>query len=117
MYTFILHLGLLTRLAGIFQKLFTLFEEACHQLDLKLVMHWKEKSINSLEYEAYSSMLSNLSAAKCELDSLKQEEEMIQQVETYSGISRISVRGVLEREVLEGAGGGCAPSHTKRGSF
>ena len=52
-------------------------------------MHWKEKS----EYEAYSSMLSNLSAAKCELDSLKQEEEMIQQVETYSGISRISVRG------------------------
>ena len=38
-------------------------------------------------------MLSNLSAAKCELNSLKQEEEMIQQVETYRGISRISVGG------------------------
>eukprot|EP00731_Ephydatia_muelleri_P030174 Em0021g697a len=55
-----------------------LFEEACHQLDLKLAMHWEEDSINSSEYEAYSNMLSNLSAAKCELDSL-QEEEIIQQ--------------------------------------
>ena len=64
-------------------------------------MHWKENDINSSEYEAYSSMLSNLSAAKCELNSLKQEE-MIQQVETYRGISRISVGGggVLEGEVL-----------------
>ena len=70
----------LSSMLRIFQKLFTLFEEACHQLDLKLAMHRKEDSINSSEYEAYSSMLSNLSAAKCELDSLMQEEEIIQQV-------------------------------------
>ena len=63
-----------------------LFEEACHQLDLKLAMHWKEDSINSSEYEAYSSMLSNISAAKCELDSLMQEEEIIQLVATYYSI-------------------------------
>ncbi|KAL5476061.1 hypothetical protein EMCRGX_G025963 [Ephydatia muelleri] len=62
-----------------------LFEEACHQLDLKLAMHWEEDSINSSEYEAYSNMLSNLSAAKCELDSL-QEEEIIQQVAIYYSI-------------------------------
>ena len=47
-------IGLYTR----YQKIFTLFEEACHQLDLKLAMHWKVKSFNSSEYEAYSSRLS-----------------------------------------------------------
>ena len=54
-----------------FHKLFTLFEEACHQLDIKLAMYWKEKSINSSEYEAFSNMLSNLSTAKSELECSK----------------------------------------------
>ena len=85
---------------GIFQKLFTLFEEACHQLDLKLAMHWKENSISSSEYEAYSSMLTNLSTAKSELECLVQEEEMIQQVATYysivDGSNELLAKGILE---------------------
>ena len=85
---------------GIFQKPFTLFEEAYHQLDLKLGMHWKENSINSSEYEAFSSMLRNHSAAKCEIDSLMQEEEMIQQVATYhsivNGSNELLATGLLE---------------------
>ena len=71
-------------------------------MGLKLAMHWKEDSINSSEYEAYSSMLSNLSAAKCELhvDSLMQEEEIIQQVATYysivDGSNELLATGLLE---------------------
>ena len=45
-------------------------------------------------------MLCNLSAAKCELDSLMQEEEMIQQVATYysivDGSNELLVTGLLE---------------------
>ena len=69
-------------------------------MDLKLAMHWKEDSISSSEYEAYSGMLSNLSAAKCELDSLMQEEEIIQQVATYysivDGSNELLATGLLE---------------------
>ena len=45
-------------------------------------------------------MLSNLSTAKCELDSLMQEEEMIQQVATYysivDGSNELLATGLLE---------------------
>ena len=48
---------------GIFQKIFALFQEACHELDLKLMMYWRENTINSSEYERYCSMLRDLSSA------------------------------------------------------
>ena len=88
---------------GIFEKRFTLFEEACHQLDLKLAMHWKEHSFSSSEYEAYSSMLSNRSTAKSELECLVQEEEMIQQVARYysfvDGSNELLAKGLLELSI------------------
>ena len=85
---------------GIFQKIFALFQEACHELDLKLAMHWRENPINSSEYEGYCSMLRDLSTATIELESLLQEEETIQQVATYysvvDGSNPLLARGLLE---------------------
>ena len=60
---------------GIFQKIFALFQEACHELDLKLAMYWRENPIISSEYERNCSMLRDLSAATIELESLLQEED------------------------------------------
>ena len=64
---------------GIFQKIFALFQEACHELDLKLAMHWRENPINSSEYEGYCSMLRDLSTATiCNGLSLVQNEVTIE---------------------------------------
>ena len=72
-----------------FSETFALFEDTCHQLDLKLAMHWKENPTNSSEYEEYSCMLRNLSMAKSELECLLYEEKIIQHNELLA-------RGLLE---------------------
>eukprot|EP00731_Ephydatia_muelleri_P033241 Em0026g61a len=60
---------------GIFQKLFSLFERACHNLDLKLAMHWKASPMAKSQYDVYSQTLKDLDSALIELEQLNQEAE------------------------------------------
>ena len=85
---------------GIFQKIFALFQDACHELDLKLAVHCRGNQLNSSEYEGYCSLLRDLSTATNELERLLQEEETIQQVATYysvvDGTNPSLAKGLLE---------------------
>ncbi|KAL5477393.1 hypothetical protein EMCRGX_G024188 [Ephydatia muelleri] len=66
---------------GIFQKLFSLFERACHNLDLKLAMHWKASPMAKSQYDVYSQTLKDLDNALIELEQLNQEAESVQQLQ------------------------------------
>ena len=56
---------------GIFQKIFTLLEEACHQLDLKLAVHHSsDKQLGS--YSLYADALQELTKTRADLATAKQ---------------------------------------------
>lgn len=78
-------------------KIFALFQDACHELDLKLAVHCRGNQLNSSEYEGYCR---DLSTATNELERLLQEEETIQQVATYysvvDGTNPSLAKGLLE---------------------
>ena len=58
---------------GNFQKLFSLNEHACHNLDLKLTMYWKASPMGKSQYDVYSQTLKGLDSALIELKQLAQE--------------------------------------------
>jgi len=67
-------------------KLFTLFEQACHKIDLKLALYCPTAPISSSQFDEYSKALKDLSAIISELETVCQEEEMFQQLASYCSI-------------------------------
>ena len=86
-----------------FQKLFSLFERACHNLDLKLAMHWKASPMAKSQYDVYSQTLKDLDSALIELEQLNQEAESVQQLATYNAIVAGAVTPIVD-ELLELSG-------------
>ena len=56
---------------GIFQKIFTLLEEACHELDLKLASHHSSDEHHG-SYAVYAVALQELNKTRAELDVARQ---------------------------------------------
>ena len=55
---------------GIFIKLFTLFEKACHTVYLKLALYSPTALISSSQFDEYSKALKDLSAIISELETV-----------------------------------------------
>ncbi|KAL5483857.1 hypothetical protein EMCRGX_G020274 [Ephydatia muelleri] len=77
------HLGLHITM-GIFTKLFELFEDFCHSLDLELAFYHTE--VDQSRYSLYSQELQRLHQYKVELQEAKQSESVLQQLATYMAV-------------------------------
>ena len=66
---------------GIFTKLFELFEDFCHSLDLELAFYHTQS-----RYSLYSQELQRLHQYKVELQEAKQSESVLQQLATYMAV-------------------------------
>ena len=71
---------------GIFQKLFGLLEEACHELDLKLACHFTSE-IQHGSYSEYVHKLRELTKTKAALDTAKQTVSNLDQLVVYFSIT------------------------------
>ncbi|KAL5468733.1 hypothetical protein EMCRGX_G029843 [Ephydatia muelleri] len=69
---------------GIFTKLFELFEDFCHSLDLELAFYHTE--VDQSRYSLYSQELQRLHQYKVELQEAKQSESVLQQLATYMAV-------------------------------
>ncbi|KAL5515002.1 hypothetical protein EMCRGX_G000108 [Ephydatia muelleri] len=69
---------------GIFTKLFELFEDFCHSLDLELAFYHTE--VDKSRYSLYSQELQRLHQYKVELQEAKQSESVLQQLATYMAV-------------------------------
>ena len=70
---------------GVFQKIFQLFEQECHKLDLQLAMQGAQ-GVTSTEFAEYSSALQDLFKSREQLDAAKDEAIMMEQCATYSAV-------------------------------
>ena len=69
---------------GIFIKLFTLLENECHELDLKMGSSLSSPmGMSATAYEAYSDALKELSKFKKELDLAKDNTMLLDEMQTY----------------------------------
>ena len=69
---------------GIFLKLFTLLENECHELDLKMGSSLSSPmGMSATAYEAYSDALKELSKFKEELDLAKDNAMLLDEMQTY----------------------------------
>ena len=73
-----LHLSL-----GIFNRLYNLLEEACHELDLLLAEHISGEQGSGTSHDQYSSALHQLSELKERLGVERQAADLAEQVNTY----------------------------------
>ena len=70
---------------GIFQKLFGLLEEACHELDLKLAScHHSSEHHGS--FTPYTVALQDLNKTKADLDVAQQSANILEQLMVYSSV-------------------------------
>ncbi|KAL5509517.1 hypothetical protein EMCRGX_G004906 [Ephydatia muelleri] len=69
---------------GIFTKLFELFEDFCHSLNLELGFYHTE--VDQSRYSLYSQELQRLHQYKVELQEAKQSESVLQQLATYMAV-------------------------------
>ena len=76
----------LSNTLGIFTKLFTLFEQACHTIDLKPALYSPTAPISSSQFDEYSKALKDLIAIISELETVHQEKETFQQLATCCSI-------------------------------
>ena len=69
---------------GIFLKLFTLLENECHELDLKMDRSlFSPMRMSATAYEMYSDALKELSKFKEELDLAKDNAMLLDEMQTY----------------------------------
>ena len=69
---------------GIFYKLYSLLEEKCHLLDLKLALQLSE--LTTASYEEYATAVRELTAYKEQLEVLRQEHCSLKDLFNYSVI-------------------------------
>eukprot|EP00731_Ephydatia_muelleri_P004694 Em0002g870a len=69
---------------GTYTKLFQLFEDFCHSLDLELAFYHTE--VDQSRYSLYSQELQRLHQYKVELQEAKQSESVLQQFATYMAV-------------------------------
>ena len=72
---------------GIFQKLFELFEEACHNLDLQLALHRQGYTNCGPEFEKYCKVLKEISTVRHDLELAEQERDTLEQLVTYCSLT------------------------------
>ena len=71
---------------GIFQKIFTLLQEECHELDLKLAhQHSSEQRHGS--FSLYADALQQLHKAYEDLDAAKQSATALEQLMVYLSVA------------------------------
>ena len=71
---------------GIFQKIFTLLEEACHELDLKLASHHSSDEHHG-SYAVYAVVLQELNTTRAELDVTRQSASNLEQLVVYLSVT------------------------------
>ena len=70
---------------GVFHKMFELFEQECHNLDLQFAMQGAQEH-TSTKFSEYSSALQKLFKSREQLHSAKDEATMMEQCATYSAV-------------------------------
>ena len=80
----------------IFQKLFEVFEGACHNLDLLLAFHRQGDLNSGPEFEKYCKVLKEISTISQELELAEQERDTLEQLVTYCSIAYINSTCELE---------------------
>ena len=80
---------------GIFQKLFTLLEEACHELDLKLSCHFSSQTQHG-SYSLYVDKLRDLTKTKAQLETAKQIVTNLEQLVVYLSITLDQTNPLLQ---------------------
>ena len=78
---------------GIFFRLFTLLETACHQLDLSLATQGEQDDTRH-SYRLYSNALSSLTKLEEERNHNEEEAQAAEQLSTF-----LAVRGVAHTQV------------------
>ena len=81
---------------GIFQKIFSLLEEACHELDLKLACHFSTH-IQHGSYSEYVHKLRELTSTRAALDTAKQAVSDVEQIVVYMSITLDQTNPLLQR--------------------
>ena len=71
---------------GIFQKIFTLLEDECHNLDLKLA-HQHSSEQRSGSFSPYAEALQQLRKAYEDLDAAKQSVTVLEQLMVYTSVA------------------------------
>ena len=72
---------------GIFYKLYSLLEEECHLLDLKLALQLStDAELTTASYEEYATAVKELTAYKEQLEVLQQEHCSLKDLFNYSAI-------------------------------
>lgn len=80
---------------GIFQKIFSLLEEACHELDLKLACHFSS-SIQHGSYSEYVRKMRELTSTRAALDTAKQAVSGVEQLVVYLSITLDQTNPLLQ---------------------
>ena len=80
---------------GIFQKIFTLLEEACHELDIKLACHFSAQTQHG-SYSAYVGTLRELLKTRADLDLAKQTVSSADQTVVYLSITLDQTNPLLQ---------------------
>ena len=81
---------------GIFQKIFGLLEEACHELDLKLACHFSSQAHHG-SYSVYVDKLRDIAKTKADLDTARQTLAESEQIVVYLSITLDPTNPVLQR--------------------
>ena len=90
-------LGVLLHITqGIFQKIFTLLEEDCHDLDLNLPFHHHP-------WVTYADTLQELTKTKSDLDLAKQAATNLEQLVVYLSITIAQSNPQLQGLILQSA--------------
>ena len=72
---------------GIFYKLYSILEEECHLLDLKLALQLStDAELTTASYEEYATAVRELTAYKEQLEVLRQEYRSLKDLFNYSAI-------------------------------
>ena len=73
---------------GIFFKLYTLFEEECHLLDIKLALQLPSNTANLTckSYEDYATVVRELATNKEQLELLQEEWQSVKDLFNYSAM-------------------------------
>ena len=71
---------------GIFQKMFTLLEEECHELDLKLA-HQHSSDQRHGSFSPYAEALQQLHKAQEDLEAAKQSATVLEQLMVYLSVA------------------------------
>ena len=90
---------------GVFTKIFKLFEDTCHELDLKLACSSSQTAASSSSFDEYHQEMLKMLSAKEDLTSQLQELNVHEQLTTYLSIlygeTNEVVKGLLKQAEIK----------------